>query len=452
VGKFHQKNKIMARTEWTGKDLNNLLNASKEKLLALYPDYDWATLRRTKNKKLAAIKAGKLVDKGVSSEYTATDDVVPADVGEQAEQIVELKRLLKMSQRKQDEAREGKLEYVATLRAAFEEATADIKLNIPTANRVDVKTKGAEEIAVVTISDLQLGKVTTTYNMEVCAERMKTLAEKVIKIASIQNTDHPVKKLHIQLLGDIVEGEDIFPNQAYQIAAGNYRQLNYGWGILVQFILDMLTYFDNIHVVGVVGNHGRISSRGGNIDPETNMDRMLYDRLRGQFHSPLFDEPRVTFNVPEGTGLRSWYAVDRIYGWGFLLCHGDQINGWAGIPFYGTQKKALGWIDAIDEPWDYLMMGHFHTPTMLTYGKRKAYFNGSTESSNEFAQEKIASIGYPTQNMFFVNPTNGITAQYEIKLEDTLSNLERAKRVAKHYGNYKVGDKDYLGELQRTSV
>lgn len=436
---LHFNNK-MTTVDWKNPDnLRRLvapLDSNEFKSLFVdFPQLNPESTRRTRNRKISKIKSGNIVVPDISSEYAINDDVIPANPKVMALQLAEAKKQLKRTQHQLDESRDGKLEYMAALTSAATEAFDSIKLEIPKAQHINYKGMSAddEEVVVVNISDLQLGKVTATYNMEICAARMKVYAQKVLQTARIQSTHHPIRTVHLQLLGDIVEGENIFPNQAYQIAAGNYRQVNYGWGILTQFIVDMLTFFDKVHVVGVIGNHGRISGRGGDIDPETNMDRMLYDRVRGTFDSQVFHEPRVTFDIPDGTGLRSWYAVDRIGDWGFMMAHGDQINGWAGIPFYGAKNKALGWIDAIDEPWDYLMLGHFHTPTTLTYGKRKVYFNGSTESSNEFAQERIASIGYPTQNMFLVHPVRGITAQYEVKLEDTPSNLARTKATAAKY-------------------
>lgn len=421
----------MRKAEWTGEDLKNLLTKSKAELIELYPEYKWDTLKRTRNKKKKQIREGRLTTEAATPEDLFKD--LPKD--NKDEVIQQLKDMVKREQKKRDEALDGKQEYIATLRSAFLEATEGIKLDIPKPQELSFTKSVDEEIAVVMVSDLQLGKVTATYNMDVCAERMKLLAAKIARFTQIQQHHHPVREIHVLLLGDIVEGENIFPNQAYQISAGNYRQMNYGWGILVQFLLDMLATFEKVHVVGVIGNHGRISGRGGDIDPETNMDRMLYDRVRGTFQSQVFEEPRITFNIPDGTGLRSWYALDRVFDWGFLCCHGDQINGWAGIPFYGTQKKALGWIDAIDEPWDYLCMGHYHTSTMLTYNKRKVFFNGSTESSNEFAQEKIAAVGYPTQNLLFVHPRHGVTSHCEIKLEEAASNLQRARDVVKTFGS-----------------
>jgi hypothetical protein len=332
--------------------------------------------------------------------------------------------------RQRDDAKNKISEYVAALKAAVFEAMEDVIITPPRQRRIDPKAKiwaeRTEEIACLDIGDWQLGKVTPTYNSAICEERIKLLAEKVIELAKIQNAHHPVRKLHLRGLGDIVEGEGIFPTQAHVIDSGLYRQIANGIRILVNLILDLLNYFDEIHFVGVIGNHGSVRIAVGTTDPETNMDRLLYMVVRELLVARGLGD-RVTFDIPDGPGERNWFAVDRVFEWGFLLCHGDQIRGgFAGFPFYGTAKKTWGWIDSIEEPWDYLHFGHWHTPTMQTLNKRIVRCNGSTESDNTYAQEQLAAIGSPTQWLGFVHPDHGITAEYWVSLADNRKpNLRR---------------------------
>ena len=77
-------------------------------------------------------------------------------------------------------------------------------------------TKG-EEVAVAVIADWQLAKITPDYNSQVCEERIYKYAEKIIQLTEIQRQDHPVKELHIWALGDIIEGELIFPGQSFLV-------------------------------------------------------------------------------------------------------------------------------------------------------------------------------------------------------------------------------------------
>ncbi len=347
----------------------------------------------------------------------------------ESKQLTKVKDQLNKVLRQKEETKNKTLEYVAALQSAVFQAVEEIQIEPPKARRLDQNTKAwresTEEICVVMASDWQLGKVTPTYNSDVCEKRIKTLGETVVRLAQIQNTEHPVRKCHLQLIGDIVEGEGIFPSQAHLIDSGLYRQVGVnGPRILCQLILDLLTFFETVHVTGVIGNHGQVRLGMGDSNPETNMDRLLYQIVRLM----LRNEPRVTWNIPEGHGERNWFAVDRVFDWGFLLAHGDQIRGgFGGFPFYGSAKKAWGWIDSIDEPWDFLNIAHWHTPTMQTLNRREMRCNGSTESSNTYAQEQLAAIGHPTQWCAFVHPRRGITAEYWVKLEQKIPNSKRFK-------------------------
>lgn len=160
---------------------------------------------------------------------------------------------------------------------------------------------GVAETAVAVFADWQLGKITPDYNSEVLAERIEIYTQKLLEITEIQRRDHPVKNLHVWLLGDIVEGEEIFPGQAHLIDSGLYRQVGVnGPAILTKFFDTVLQHFEHIHVTGVIGNHGAVGGRARKQhDPETNMDRLLYKSVEF-FYKEGRKEPRITFNIPEG--------------------------------------------------------------------------------------------------------------------------------------------------------
>lgn len=316
---------------------------------------------------------------------------------------------------------------VEAIYTAVSECYSQFKIDAPQPRRFDPKGRDwedrTEEVALVLVSDIQLGKKTPTYNSDIAEERVKRLAEKVIELSQIQNSHHPVREAHIVFAGDIVEGEGIFKTQTHVIDSSLFRQVGVdGPRILSNFILDLLGWFERLHIVGVIGNHGDVRLANGSANPETNMDRLLYQIL----YLMLGDQGgRITWSIPQGKDERNWFAVDRIGDWGFLVAHGDQVRGWGGLPYYGMARKAFGWIDAIDEPWDYLLMGHHHTPVSMTLNRRQIRINGSTESDNDFAREVLAANGHPTQWLAFVHPKRGVTGEYWVTLEDRVPSAKR---------------------------
>ncbi len=282
------------------------------------------------------------------------------------------------------------------------------------APKADKRTKG-EEVAVAVLSDWQLAKVTPSYDSITCEERVALYADKVIALTDIQRADHPVKDLEVWILGDIVEGELIFPGQSFLVDGGLYRQVTVdGPRIMTAFFRKMLENFRSVKVTAVIGNHGAIGGRGRkDHDPETNADRMLY-RIMDLVFS---DEDRITFDIPDGRGEGRWYAIPEIGNYSCLLCHGDQFRSFGS--FYQFQKKIFGWrVGAINQHFDDVFIGHWHQPTRMTFNTVTCRVSGSTESTNEYAVETLGAIGRPSQPLMFVNPEKGmVTAEYTVWLD-----------------------------------
>lgn len=283
-----------------------------------------------------------------------------------------------------------------------------------------------EEVAVVLAADWQLGKVTPDYDSEVCEQRIRRFADKVIGLADIQRSDHPVKQCRLWLLGDIVEGETIFPGQTFHIDSPLIDQIiTNGARITRDLIHRLLEAFETVHVVGVIGNHGRIGGlKSSPYHPATNADRMLYMVVREWFDAS--GEKRVTWQIPqEHRGDRGWYAVDTIGNYSSLLVHGDQVRGGAsygGLPYYGFHKAAMAWRDMSisgEMPaFRDVAMGHWHRNTKVPIGSMDLRIAGSPESNNPWSIETLKVTAPPSQHLMFVHPGRGmVTAEYRVHLE-----------------------------------
>lgn len=302
---------------------------------------------------------------------------------------------------------------------AISESLVDLpKIAVPSLART--KKRSRDEIAVLHVSDTQIGKVTTTYNSDIANERLMLLAEKCIDVISIRRSAANINELHLYLGGDIVEGEDIFPGQSHEIDQSVFDQaVRTAPLILARMILRLLGCVKKIKVKTVPGNHGRNGRFASGGNRRTNWDNVVYETLRymllgyaGNERQELTD--RLEFDIAE-----DFYIVDRIYDWGCLLVHGDQITGgFAGFPWYGTAKKAWGWIDSIEHPWDFLWFGHFHTPASAVLNHRIFLANGTTESDNAYAQAQLAAAGWPCQRLAFFNEKHGLVADGMLYLTD----------------------------------
>jgi hypothetical protein len=284
------------------------------------------------------------------------------------------------------------------------------------------------ETAVAHISDTQLGKDTTSYNMRVARDRLLLYARKVVEITEARRSDASIPELRVYLGGDLVEGENIFPAQAHQIDANLLEQaVKVGPAIFVDMLLYWLKHFERVHVDAVPGNHG-FGSRFGH--PATNWDTVCAHVARavlmGAGTNPRREViGRLSFQIHEG-----FHFVDRLPGgWGNLVVHGHQIRGgFGGFPFYGVGKKVAGWSDSIDEPWDYLWFGHYHTFGQLVINHRLWLANGTTESGNDYALEQIASRNVPCQRLSFFNASHGLIADHQVFLDKRVPQSLRFKK------------------------
>lgn len=241
-------------------------------------------------------------------------------------------------------------------------------------------------------------------------------AEKIVRIANIQRHDHPVDHIVVPMLGDMVEGVDIFPGQQWLLDSTLYRQVfETTPTIIMDFLRVLLANFETVTVEAVQGNHGRIG-RKGMFGPEDNADRMVYKLVQLLMRG----EPRLTFNMSDPMGERAWYKVMEIGNYRAMLIHGDQIRGSMGYPWYGLGKKVHSWASGgIPEQFDDIMLGHYHQLALVPLNKRVAWANGTTESHNTFAAETLAAQSDPSQWLLFVEPDAGkVTASYAVRLLD----------------------------------
>lgn len=280
---------------------------------------------------------------------------------------------------------------------------------------------GGEETAVLHVSDTQIGKRTSSFDHVVAAARLMDLGRKTVEITTMRRSAAKIESVHVLLGGDMVEHESLFGSQPHHISIPLIDQAtNHGPAMIEAMLRLLLEHFAKVHVVGVVGNHGRSGPAKGPQAEVTNWDRVLYRVLK----SRMGESERLSWDIPD-----TWYAVDRIYDWGNLVVHGDQIRGgFAGFPWYGTAKRAWGWIDSIPRAWDYLWFGHFHTYASAVLNYRTFLANGTLESDNTYAQEQLSAAGWPCQRLAFFNARHGLIADHQVFLGDRKPALKRGGR------------------------
>jgi hypothetical protein len=269
--------------------------------------------------------------------------------------------------------------------------------------------KGRAEVALIHATDWQLGKKTASYGVTTCAERIARFAEKIVRITEIQRKDHPVRDAVLMLGGDMVEGLDIFPGQAWEIEAHLFEQLFEAAAIMEKLVRTTAAHFENVRVVCEFGNHGRIGRYGVNPRGD-NIDRMAYKIVQDRIGNLK--------NV-EWQASDQWYQHVEIGKYRVLLVHGDEIRTYSGTPLFGIIKRVSAWAAGIVPEFDDCYMGHWHNPASITIGNgNRVFITGSTESGNVYAQEHLAAQARPSQRLHFIDPERGqVASEYVVWLD-----------------------------------
>lgn len=283
------------------------------------------------------------------------------------------------------------------------------------------------EVAVAHVSDTQIGKVTKSYDSEIAAGRLMEYAERTATCIERHRAYARIDELHLFLGGDLIEGETIFGGQQYEIDSGVLEQaVRNAPEIFSRMILYWLGVVERVHVVGVPGNHGR-PGRKGEGHPLTNWDSVTMAATRMMVErSPAKD--RVTWNIPD-----DWHAVDMVCGRKLVLIHGDnlRVSNFGGNPF---ERRLLSWRNGGLEGahgFDAIYFGHYHRRSGGTINDFRWFCNGSSESSNKYAEREFASSGMPVQNLHFYNESIGLAAERAIYLTYGLSSARRDKVLTK---------------------
>lgn len=282
---------------------------------------------------------------------------------------------------------------------------------------VNLNRTYSEETIVLMISDIQAGTYISSeasgglneYNWNILEKQFDQLYIGLEEIVTRHKMVAPIKSLHVHLIGDIVEGYDIFKGQTRQIDREITEQAIGVKDLLCDFLQKALHLFDKIHVVAVPGNHGRIGTKGENLH-YVSWDYIVYKWME----SELKNFKNITWQIS-----KSWWQIDTIYGYNFLMFHGDDIKSWQGIPYYGIDRAAKNYhelLELLGLKYNYLEIGHFHVPSELSGVTTEKFVNGCWPGGSLYSMKGLVTANYPVQKLFAVHPTQGVTYRYPIKL------------------------------------
>jgi hypothetical protein len=280
------------------------------------------------------------------------------------------------------------------------------------------KSKKGKSRAIPTLllSDLHLDEVVNpaeiewynAYNREIAELRLQHVFQTAVHLARDYMSNLIFDGIVVALGGDILTG-DIHAELAKSNETTVFDSVVH-WVPQLAAGLEMLAdEFGSVFVPCVVGNHDRNPANKRPPAKQRAKDSVswvIYQWLADRFRT----DSRIQFQVAEGSDL-----IYPVYDFKFLLTHGDTMKGGSGIAgiftplMKGNQKRTQRQV-AFGNPYDHMLMGHFHQLTRA----RGITANGSLIGYNEFAMVNAFEPEHPQQAFFVTVPERGITCHMDI--------------------------------------
>lgn len=273
-------------------------------------------------------------------------------------------------------------------------------------------------------SDWHLGENVTkaevngvnAFNLEIAAERIERLVERTIDLCFHHMTQPDYPGIVVNILGDIVSG-DIHTELSETNDAELFQVILWARDHIIAALKRMADAFGRVFCPCVPGNHGRTTRK-----PQAkryiykNADWLIYCLVERHFLET--GDSRVQFQIP-ATGE----ALYRVFNHRYMGVHGDDlgVKGGDGIigaigPIMRGEIKVNGSSSQIGRGYDTLMMGHWHQTLWLP----RAIVNNTLKGYDEYARRMLrAPATPPAQNLWFTHQTRGITARWEVRLDDS---------------------------------
>jgi len=275
------------------------------------------------------------------------------------------------------------------------------------------------EVTVLNLSDFHFGERVSgeemgglnAYDMNIAQQRVEKLTEATISITDNLRHSYNLQEMRVYALGDMISG--LIHTELIETADGDLIDWLYqGAELISKMLIQFAAKFKSVKFIGVVGNHGEMRRNGKKPFKRRyiNWDYILYKNIEFMCQKAK----NIEFIIP-----KSFFALDEIYNYKFLLLHGDSIRSWNSIPFYGIQRTVTRFKEILANQGkflNYVCLGHFHNTGMLQTVSGEILLNGSLVGGTEYSLGSLTMVNDPYQLLFGVHKNKGITFRYNIKL------------------------------------
>lgn len=216
-------------------------------------------------------------------------------------------------------------------------------------------------------------------DINVIRERVRRIAESVVKEIHRESKSFNVEKVVIAMIGDIVENADFHGKESTKACEfSTARQIQEAIESIYQdLILPIAMTGIKIHIPCVTGNHDRISKDKTYVKPgEDNLTYAIYKSVALLCRTSGLKN--VTFDI-----VSRLYTDVEIYGNIVIYEHGDELKNMNRDTMATMMNKRQAQLGKVAH---FYRVGHFHEP--VVYGQGRMMVNGSVPGQDSYAESK----------------------------------------------------------------
>jgi hypothetical protein len=236
------------------------------------------------------------------------------------------------------------------------------------------------------------------FSLAIAKRRLASYVQAFSKWVEAHRSVYRLDDLHVFVTGDLISG-DIHDELRVTNECPSPVQVVEAARLLAWAVNALAPHYisTTVHFV-VEDNHARLTSKPQHKEAGLNSLNYLVGMLARE---RLMDVDGVMFNI-----YPQFQMVVDVMGRQYLLTHGHKVQGWAGFPYYGLERRAhreamrrmttgLGKFHRI-------VLGHWHAPLCHPY-----YWIGGSLSGTDAYDHSAARYSAPSQAAWMVHPKHG---------------------------------------------
>lgn len=238
-----------------------------------------------------------------------------------------------------------------------------------------------------------------SFSPEISRQRQMGFVQDVLAWTDLHRSVYNIPEARFLVTGDLISGDihdelrvtNAFPAPVQAVQAGE---------ILAKQVAMAAPYFKRV-VVEIItdDNHGRMTRKPQAKQAGLNNWMYVTANIAAVMLGDFQNVDVHIYPMPE--------KVVDVNGRRYLLCHGHDVSGWAGFPYYGIERKtareALKRMNGPDATrFDRVIMGHWHAPML-----HPVFWIGGSVSGTDTYDHRNGRHAKPQQTSWLVHPIWG---------------------------------------------